>query len=42
MRVRGETWAARCDPGAQVGDKVTVVGRDELLLIVVPAETPPG
>jgi membrane protein implicated in regulation of membrane protease activity len=42
IRIRGETWAARCDPGAQVGEKVTVVGRDDLTLIVVPAETPRG
>ena len=37
VRVRGETWSARCEQGAQVGEKVTVVGRDELMLIVVPA-----
>lgn len=42
VRVRGETWAARCDSGAQVGEQVTVVGRDDLTLVVVPAETPPA
>lgn len=42
VRVRGEIWAARCDAGAQVGETVTVVGRDELVLVVVPAETRPG
>ena len=42
VRVRGETWAARCDAGAQVGENVTVVDRDDLVLIVVPAESRPG
>jgi membrane-bound serine protease (ClpP class) len=37
VRVRGEIWAARCDEGADRGDPVTVVGRDELTLIVTRA-----
>jgi membrane protein implicated in regulation of membrane protease activity len=37
VAVAGERWEARCDAGADVGDLVTVVGRDELLLIVEPA-----
>src|SRR5512134_555351 len=39
VRVRGEIWAARCDAGAQVGENVTVVARDELMLTVVPANS---
>lgn len=38
VRVRGETWAARCEQGAQVGERVTVVARDELMLTVVPSK----
>jgi membrane protein implicated in regulation of membrane protease activity len=34
VRVSGEIWAARCDEGAGPGEEVTVVGRDELTLIV--------
>ena len=37
VAVAGERWEARCDAGADVGEMVTVVGRDELLLIVAPA-----
>ena len=37
VAVAGERWEARCDAGADVGEIVTVVGRDELLLIVEPA-----
>ena len=37
VAVAGERWEARCDAGADVGDVVTIVGRDELLLIVTPA-----
>ena len=36
VAVAGERWEARCDAGADVGEIVTVVGRDELLLIVAP------
>jgi membrane-bound serine protease (ClpP class) len=37
VRVRAETWQARCDTGADVGDEVRVVGREGLTLIVEPA-----
>jgi membrane protein implicated in regulation of membrane protease activity len=37
VAVAGERWEARCDAGADVGDLVTVVGREDLLLIVTPA-----
>ena len=37
VAVAGERWEARCDVGADVGDIVTVVGRDGLLLVVEPA-----
>ncbi len=36
VAVAGERWEARCDAGADVGEIVTVVGREELLLIVAP------
>lgn len=35
-RVRGEVWLARCDNGADVGQRVRVVGRDGLTLLVTP------
>lgn len=34
VRVQGEIWLARCDAGASIGERVTVVGRDGLTLIV--------
>ena len=34
VRISGEIWAARCAGGADPGDTVTVVGRDELTLVV--------
>jgi membrane protein implicated in regulation of membrane protease activity len=34
VRVSGEIWAARCLGGADPGDTVRVVGRDELTLVV--------
>ena len=36
-RLDGEIWEARCESGAEVGDKVRVVGRDGLVLVVEPA-----
>jgi membrane protein implicated in regulation of membrane protease activity len=36
VRVRGETWAARCEAGADVGDEVRIVSRDRLTLTVEP------
>jgi membrane protein implicated in regulation of membrane protease activity len=40
VRVEGALWAARCRTEADEGTPVTVVGRDELTLIVEPAGTP--
>ena len=37
VRVGGEIWAARCEPGADVGAPVRVEGRDELTLLVKPS-----
>jgi membrane protein implicated in regulation of membrane protease activity len=34
VRVGGEIWAARCDEGGDLGEEVTVVGRDDLTLLV--------
>ena len=39
VRIGGETWAARCSAGADVGDTVTVVGRDGLTFLVEPSCT---
>jgi membrane protein implicated in regulation of membrane protease activity len=36
VRLGGETWEARCDAGADPGDTVRVVGRDDLTLVVEP------
>jgi membrane-bound serine protease (ClpP class) len=36
VRVHGELWAARCEQGADPGDRVRIVGRDSLTLIVEP------
>ncbi len=37
VRVRGEYWRARCESGADVGDRVRVLERSGLTLIVVAA-----
>ncbi|HTS74052.1 MAG TPA: NfeD family protein [Gaiellaceae bacterium] len=43
IRVNGEIWEARCEAGASPGDRVRVVGRDRLMLIVeAPAMTASG
>lgn len=34
VRVRGETWQARCDAGADPHDQVRVVEREGLVLVV--------
>ena len=34
VRLDGEIWAARCDAGASNGDRVRVVDRDGLTLVV--------
>ena len=39
VRISGEIWAARCNDGADVGDVVTVVGRDGLVLEVEPTDS---
>ena len=36
VRLDGETWGARCQAGASAGDRVRVIGRDKLVLIVEP------
>jgi membrane protein implicated in regulation of membrane protease activity len=36
VRLGGETWEARCEAGASPGDRVRVVGRDKLVLLVEP------
>jgi membrane protein implicated in regulation of membrane protease activity len=40
VRLRGETWEARCERGAGEGETVRVIGRDKLTLIVEPAGAP--
>jgi membrane protein implicated in regulation of membrane protease activity len=37
VRLDGEIWEAHCDLGAAAGDKVRVVARDGLVLVVRPA-----
>ena len=34
VRLDGEIWEARCDAGASPGDRVRVIGRDGLQLVV--------
>jgi membrane-bound serine protease (ClpP class) len=34
VAIAGELWAGRCDAGADVGEVVTVVGRESLVLRV--------
>jgi membrane-bound serine protease (ClpP class) len=36
VRVGGEVWLARCEPGADQGERVRVVARDGLTLVVEP------
>jgi membrane protein implicated in regulation of membrane protease activity len=36
VRLDGEIWQARCDEGADVGDRVRIVGRERLTLAVEP------
>jgi membrane protein implicated in regulation of membrane protease activity len=40
VRLEGEIWEARCDKGADPGDTVRIVGRDDLVLVVEPAAAP--
>jgi membrane-bound serine protease (ClpP class) len=37
VRIHGELWEAECPAGAEVGETVRVVGREELTLTVAPA-----
>jgi membrane protein implicated in regulation of membrane protease activity len=34
VRLNGEIWEARCAAGASPGDRVRVIGRDGLTLVV--------
>ncbi|HXL43168.1 MAG TPA: NfeD family protein [Gaiellaceae bacterium] len=36
VRVQGELWRARCEPGAEPGETVRIVGREGLTLLVEP------
>jgi membrane-bound serine protease (ClpP class) len=36
VRVQGELWRARCEPGAEPGETVRIVGREALTLLVEP------
>lgn len=38
VRVRGEDWRARSETGVDAGHRIRVVGRDQLTLLVEPAE----
>lgn len=38
VRIRGETWRARCEAGADPDDLVRVVAREALTLVVEPTE----
>lgn len=42
VRIGGEIWAARSSAGADVGETVTVVGRDGLTLLVEPERSEDG
>jgi membrane protein implicated in regulation of membrane protease activity len=36
VRLDGEIWAASCSQGAGEGQRVRVIGRDRLMLVVEP------
>lgn len=36
VRLGGELWQARCEAGADRGERVRVVGRSDLILVVEP------
>ncbi len=38
VRLAGELWQARCEVGADTGERVRVVGRNELVLDVEPLD----
>jgi membrane-bound serine protease (ClpP class) len=37
VRIGGELWQARCEPGAEIGDEVVVIALDGLTLVVEPS-----
>ena len=41
VRVRGEAWRARSNPGADLGEQIVVRGRDGIVLLVEPASLRP-
>ena len=36
VRIKGEIWQARCLAGADIGDRIRVIGREQLVLEVEP------
>jgi membrane-bound serine protease (ClpP class) len=42
VRLQGELWAARCRQGAAPGERVRVVARDDLTLLVERTSAPSG
>ena len=42
VRLDGEIWNARCDAGAAIDDRVRIVDRDRLTLVVVPTASSGG
>jgi membrane protein implicated in regulation of membrane protease activity len=42
VRLNGEIWEARCAAGASPGDRVRVVARNDLTLVVEPASPGSG
>jgi membrane-bound serine protease (ClpP class) len=42
VRLNGEIWEARCEAGASPGDRVRVVARNDLTLVVEPASPGSG
>lgn len=42
VRVRGEQWQARSEPGVDAGQTIRVIGRDRLTLLVEPVSGTEG
>ncbi len=42
VRLHGEMWRARCDHGTAAGQRVRIVARDGLTLLVEPDQSQPG
>ncbi len=38
VRIRGEVWQARCEPGVDAGKRVRIRGRDGLTLLIEPID----